>query len=187
MPVVKAGTAPLGAILLLLACSPATPAARSLGAPESAASASVLSPADTGSGPRICVHDAKDLTPCVEDCDRGIVSGCAAVASRAERARDLPHAVRHYERACELHDAALCVSAARMVGSGAGVPPDRTRQLELLAAACLLGDALACDVLAKAYASGNGVARDERRATELWARACTSGVPAACDAIDAGE
>ena len=74
-----------------------------------------------------------------------------------------------------------------MVGSGAGVPPDRARQLELLAAACLLGDALACDVLAKAYASGNGVARDERRATELWARACTSGVPAACDAIDAGE
>ena len=109
------------------------------------------------------------------------------MASRAERARDLPHAVRYYERACELHHAASCVSAARMVGSGAGVPPDRARQLELLAAACLLGDALACDVPAKAYASGNGVARDERRATELWARACTSGVPAACDAIDAGE
>lgn len=170
-----------------LACSPATPEARSLGAPESPSDGGKSAPTDAGSGPRICVHDAKDLTPCTEDCDRGIGSGCATGATRAEKERHYPVAVRLYERACELHDAAACVSAARMVGSGAGVPPSRAHQLELLATACLLGDALACNVPAKAYATGNGVAQDDRRATELWGRACTSGVPAACDAIDAGE
>jgi len=174
-------------LFALLGCSPATPEARSLGAADSTLEDGAPSLPDAGSGPRICVHDAKDLAPCSEDCDRGIVSGCAVVAGRAEKERNFPLAVRQYERACELRDAASCVSAARMVGSGAGVPPSRARQLELLAAACLHGDALACNVPAKAYASGNGVARDERRATELWGRACTSGVPAACDAIDAGE
>jgi len=173
--------------MALLACSPATPEARSLGSSESPLGGGVPSPAEGEHGPRICVHDAKDLTPCVEDCDRGIVSGCASSATRAEKERNLPSAVRLYERACELHDAASCVSAARLVGSGAGVPPSRSRQLELLASACLLGDALACNVPAKAYASGNGVTRDKRRATELWGRACTSGVGAACAAIDAGQ
>ena len=173
--------------MALLACSPATPEARSLASSESPLGGVVSSPTDGGNGPRICVQDAKDLTPCVEDCDRGIVSGCTASATRAEKERNLPSAVRLYERGCELHDAASCVSAARMVGSGAGVPPSRARQLELLASACLFGDALACNVPAKAYASGNVVARDERRATELWGRACTSGVAAACAAIDAGE
>ena len=185
----KPGIAALcaAAVVWLLACAPATPEARSLGAPESLTDGGKSAPGDAGSGPRICVHDAEDIVPCSEDCDRGISSGCSIVAARNEKLHHFPVAVRSYERACELHDPAACVSAARMVGSGAGVPPNRARQLELLATACLLGDALACNVPAKAYASGNGVPQDERRATELWGRACTSGVPAACDAIDAGE
>ncbi len=170
-----------------LACSPATPEARSLGAPESRPDDGRSALGDAGSGPRICVHDAEDQAPCSEDCDRGISTGCTSVAARSEKLHDFPVAVRLYERACELHEAAACVSAARMVGSGAGVPPSRARQLDLLATACLLGDALACNVPAKAYATGSGVPQDDRRATELWGRACTSGVPAACDAIDAGE
>ena len=193
MPAVQAGIALLATPLALaLACSPGTPEVRSAGplAPAVDGGSSPSVP-DGGNAPRICVHDAKDIAPCAEDCDRGIASGCNVIASRSERGdgapRDLTRAVRHYERACELRDPTSCVSAARMNASGAGVPPSRVRQVELLAAACVLGDALACSVPARAYASGNGVARDERHATELWGRACTSGVSSACDAIDAGD
>ena len=180
------------ALGLALACSPAAPEARRAGPLASPAPGGLAaSTADAGTGPRICMHDAKDVAPCTEDCDRGIASGCNVIAARSERGdgtpRDLTRAVRHYERACDLREPSSCVSAARMHASGAGVPPSRLRQVELLAAACLLGDALACSVPAKAYASGNGVARDERRATELWGRACTSGVSSACEAIDAGD
>jgi uncharacterized protein len=74
-----------------------------------------------------------------------------------------------------------------MHATGAGVPPSRTRQVELLGTACKLGDALACSVPAKAFANGNGVPRDERRAADLWERACAGGVASACERIDAGD
>jgi TPR repeat protein len=70
-----------------------------------------------------------------------------------------------------------------MHAAGAGVPPSRVKQIELLGTACTLGDALACAVPAKAFASGNGVARDERRAVELWQRACAGGVESACESL----
>jgi hypothetical protein len=143
--------------------------------------------ADAG-GPRICVHDAKDLAPCSEDCDRGIAFACGVVATRVEKGDGVPkdptRAVRLHERACELRDAASCVAAARMHASGAGVPPSRARQVELLATACLLGDALACAVPAKALANGTGVARDEHRAADLWQRACAGGVATACEELE---
>jgi TPR repeat protein len=139
-------------------------------------------------GPRICVHDAKDLAPCSEDCDRGIAFACGVVAVRIEKGDGVPkdptRAVRLHERACELRDAASCVAAARMHASGAGVPPSRARQVELLGTACLLGDVLACAVPAKAFANGAGVARDEPRAAELWQRACAGGVATACEALE---
>jgi TPR repeat protein len=141
--------------------------------------------------PRTCLHDAKDLFPCLEECDRGIASACNLIATRFEHGgtipRDSSRAVFFHERACDLKDAASCVSAARMHAAGSGVPPSRTRQVELLRAACLLGEPLACSVPAKAYASGNGVGRDERRARDLFERACAGGIEAACDALgDAG-
>ena len=197
MPAVKARIAARRAItwLALMAasgCSPSTPEARS---PGPAGDASALAPdggdPDAVAAPRICMHDAKDLAPCTEECDRGIALACTALALRVERGdgtpRDLTRAVHLHERACELRDAGSCVSAARMHASGAGVPPSRTRQVELLGVACKLGDALACSIPAKAYADGAGVAHDEHRATELWERACAGGVASACEAIDAGE
>ena len=167
------------------------PAARTPEGPHTEEPVSGPSPsiADAGA-PRICVHDAKDLAPCSEDCDRGIAFACGVVATRIERGdgvpRDLTRAVRLHERACELRDAASCVAAARMHASGAGVPPSRAKQVELLGAACTLGDVLACAVPAKAFANGTGVARDERRAAELWQRACAGGVAAACEALEGG-
>lgn len=135
---------------------------------------------------RACTHEAKDFAPCIEDCNRGIAFGCAIAAGRFERgeALDLTRSVHMYERACELRDAAACVSAARMHASGHGVPPSRARQVELLATACALGDALACAIPAKAYAKGSGVPKDERRAKDLRERACAGGAQDACDAID---
>jgi TPR repeat protein len=174
------------------ACSPGTPGSRSAGPPlASAEGGPSSSNGDGGGAPRACMHDAKDLTPCVEDCDRRLAFACAELASRAEHgdgtSRDLTRAVHLHERACELQDAASCVSAARMHAAGSGVPPSRAKQLELLVTACKLGDAHACSLPAKALASGNGITRDERRATELWERACAAGVSSACDAIDAGD
>ena len=137
---------------------------------------------------RVCMHDTKDLAPCVEDCDRGIAFACTVVAQRLERgegvAQDLTRAVRLHERACELRDATSCVSAARMHASGRGVPPSRLRQIELLGVACTLGDAHACSIPAKAFATGTGVARDERRAADLWQRGCAAGDEAACSEVE---
>ncbi len=129
---------------------------------------------------RACVHDAKDLSPCHEDCDRGIASACALIA---ERAPNPTAGVLAHERACELQVAQSCVSAARMHASGTGVPPNRVKQITLLDKACRFGDAFACSVPAKAYATGNGVPQDERRAHELWQKACAGGVEQACEAI----
>jgi len=132
---------------------------------------------------RACIHGAKDLTPCGEDCDRGIASGCAILAEDAERAKSPTRAVVLHERACELKEASACVSAARMHAAGSGVPPSRKKQIDLLETACRLGDGFACSVPAKAYATGNGVARDEQRAHDLWQRACAAGVEQGCEEI----
>lgn len=173
-----------------LGCAPASPRTPIEGPrAETTASAPASSPpAVDGGVPRACTHDAKDLAPCVEDCDRGLAFACMLVAMRVERGegvpKDLTRAVRLHERACELRDASSCVSAARMHASGAGVPPSRARQVELLATACTLGDVHACSVPAKAFANGAGVGRDERRAAELWQRACAGGVESACEAIE---
>jgi TPR repeat protein len=138
--------------------------------------------------PRVCMHDAKDLAPCTEDCDRGVVFACTIVATRTERgdgvAKDLTRAVQLYERACELRDGPSCVSAARMYASGRGVPPSRPKQIQLLSSACTLGDSHACSIPANAFATGGGVPRDERRATELWQRGCAGGDEAACERVE---
>jgi TPR repeat protein len=151
-----------------------------------------VSTLDAG-GPTACDdRDAKDLAPCIEDCNRGIGFACASVASRLEHGgegvpRDLTRAVAMHERACELRDAPSCIAAARMHAAGSGVPPSRARQMDLLAAACHLGDAFACAAPAKAFAEGAGVPRDPRRAKELYERGCIGGVESACEAIeDAG-
>ena len=189
----------LGALVLLclaavalpgaMASCATTPAALTPEGPhaDTLASGPSSSMPDPGA-PRICVHDAKDLAPCAEDCDRGIAFACGVVAARVERGegipRDLTRAVHLHERACELRDAASCVSAARMHASGTGVPPGRGKQVELLAAACTLGDALACAVPAKAFANGTGVTRDERRAADLLQRACAGGIATACEELE---
>lgn len=153
------------------------------GTAQAAPNAAAAAP---GEAPRACVHGTKDLGPCVEDCDRGIVLGCTIAAARFEHGDDLdlPRAVRTHERACELRDAASCVAAARMHAGGHGVPPSRPRQVELLATACGLGDALACAIPAKAYAKGSGVPKDDKRAKDLRERACAGGAQDACDEID---
>jgi TPR repeat protein len=134
---------------------------------------------------RVCMHDTKDIAPCVEDCDRGIAFACAVVAQRLERgegvAQDLTRAVRLQERASELRDATSCVNAARMHGSGRGVPPSRQQQVELLGAACKLGDAAACATAARAFATGAGIPRDDARASDLMRRACVNGLGSACE------
>ena len=170
-------------------CTPARTGASAEG-PHAGGADGVPGAVPTEAGaPRVCVHDAKNLAPCTEDCDRGIVFACTVVAARTERGdgvvKDLTRAVHLHERACELHDAPSCVSAARMHATGRGVPPSRLRQVELLAVACMLGDAHACSIPAKAFASGTGVARDERRAAELWQRGCASGDESACAEVEA--
>lgn len=135
---------------------------------------------------KLCVRDAKDTSPCVMECDRGIAEACSVLAARLEKS-EASRAVVLHERACELELPGDCVLAARMHAAGRGVVPSRPRQMDLLARACVLGDASSCVLPAKAYGSGGGVDRNERRARELWERACTGGVEAACDLVaDAG-
>ncbi len=185
-------SAPLSALAVALVCAASCTPARSgtnVEGPHADTTAGGPSPsiADAGA-PRACMHDAKDFTPCSEDCDRGIAFACTIVAMRIERGdgapKDLTRAVRLHDRACELRDAPSCVSAARMHAIGSGVPPSRAKQVELLGNACTLGDAHACAVPAKAFANGTGVTRDERRAADLWQRACAGGIESACAHIE---
>lgn len=173
----------------LIACTPAKAGNDAAGPlPTEVEGGPSSSIADAGAM-KVCTHDTKDLTPCSDDCDRGISSACVVLAAKVERGdgapRDLTRVVRLHERACELRDVASCVGAARMWGSGAGVPPSRVRQLELLDKACSLGDGAACVTAAKAYANGTGVPPDERRAHDLWQRACANGVSTGCEEIEA--
>jgi TPR repeat protein len=174
--------------LLVADCTPAPSAQTPSGWLDTATPNRSPSSAPDAGAPIACMYDVKDLTPCNADCDRGIVFACTVVATRIERgegaSRDLPRAVILHERACELRDAASCVSAARMHASGSGVPPSRARQIELLGTACKLGDATACAVPAKAFANGSGVARDEKRARDLWQLACAAGVASACEELE---
>jgi hypothetical protein len=183
------GRSSLALVVSLLAACAARPPGASTEGPR--ANPSLAGPSssveDAGAATvRACVRGAKDVAPCSEDCDRGIASACAILASRVERgegvAKDPTRAASLHERACELGDAASCVVAARMHAGGLGVPPNRARQMELLVAACNLGDAFACVTPAKAFATGAGVPRDERRAAELAARACAGGIESACEA-----
>src|SRR4051812_22943010 len=100
-------------------CAPTTPRAVNTADP-------LATPAEPGDGVAppdagalsACTHDARDLAPCSAECDRGIATGCTTLALRIERGdgipKDLTRAVMLHERACELRDAAACVSAARM-------------------------------------------------------------------------
>lgn len=173
----------------LLACTPARTGSETPGPLPATAEGGPSSSSAVDSGAiKLCVHGAKDVAPCLEDCDHGIATACALVAARMERGdgvpRDLTRAVRLHERACELRDVASCVSAARMHSSGSGVPPSRAKQIELLEKACMLGDGVACGIAARAFDKGTGVVRDEARATELWRRACIAGAVGACEDPD---
>lgn len=187
MASVRAGIAWL-VLLASAGCAPPRASANSGGPIRETNGVTASSPAEAGA-PRVCTHDAKDLAPCAEDCDRAIAFACAVVATRTERGDgvgvDLTRAVHLHERACDLRDAPSCVSAARMHASGRGVPPSRTKQIELLALACMLGDAHSCGIPAKALSSGTGVQRDERRAAELWQRGCAGGDSSACAEAEA--
>lgn len=172
-------------VVMVAACgAPAAKSAGSASAEPNHAEPKAATSEDAGaSTPRACLRESKDPMPCSEDCDRGIAESCVILAGRVHAI----HAVSLYERACELRDAPACVTAARYHASGNGVPPNRAKQMELLAHACLLGDAPSCNTPAKAFANGNGVVRDERRANELWQRGCGGGIEAACNALgDAG-
>lgn len=175
-------------VLLLAGCTPAEPKSVTPGPLADPSAGGPSASIAEGGAPRACVHDAKDVTPCNEDCDRGIAFACTVVAGRAERGDGVPknatRAVVLHERACELRDASSCVTAARMHASGSGVPPNRGKQVELLAAACKLGDGAACAVSAKALANGAGVPRDDRRAVELWLLGCAVGNAAACEVVE---
>jgi TPR repeat protein len=174
------------ALVFLAACGGRETKSATFASPEPRAAPTIRAEAaDAGSlAPRACLHESKDPLPCTEECDRGIAASCVILAGRVHPT----YAIRLYERACELDDTHSCITAARFHASGEGVPPNRPRQMELLARACTLGDAGACSVPAKAYAAGNGVPRDERRANELWQRGCSGGALAACNALgDAGS
>jgi len=174
--------------MFLAGCTPAEPKSTTPGPLADPTAGGPSASMAEGGAPRVCLHDAKDITPCNEDCDRGIAFACTVVASRIERGEGVPknptRAVVLHERACELRDAPSCVTAARMHASGSGVPPSRAKQVELLAAACKLGDGTSCTIAAKALANGTGVPRDERRAVDLWQHGCAAGIASACEAIE---
>jgi uncharacterized protein len=172
-------------LLVLAACGgPAKSAGSSGGASAQSLGTTPDTTPDAGTfTPRACLHDFKDPRPCSEECNHGIAASCVILAARTHDT----WAVTLYERACELRDAPACATAARFHASGKGVPPNRAKQMDLLAKACALGQAESCTTPAKAFAAGNGVPRDERRARELWERGCGGGIETACDALgDAG-
>jgi uncharacterized protein len=176
----------LGAVA---SCTPPKPGANAAGtlATSTSEGSGAASAGDAGV-PRVCMHDAKDLAPCSEDCDRGIAFACTVVAGRIERGegapKDLTRAVVLHERACELRDPASCMSAARMHASGSGVPPNRAKQIALLETACKLGEASSCAIAAKAFAKGSDVPRDVNRAKDLRQQACLHGMSEACEELN---
>jgi hypothetical protein len=178
-----------GSLLFVIALAACGGAAKNAGSPSGSSDMppgkTADAPSDAGTqAPRACLHDYKDPRPCSEECDNGIAASCVILASRGTHDT---WAVRLYERACDLRDAPACANAARFHASGKGVPPDRAKQMDLLAKACMLGQPESCSTPARAFASGNGVPRDDRRAHDLWERGCSGGIEAACDSLgDAG-
>jgi TPR repeat protein len=138
-----------------------------------------------------CTPDVKDVTPCTEDCNRGLASACVTAALRAEHGEgmpvDLTRAAALQERACDLRDVAACLTASKMAAAGRGSPPNRKRQLEWLEKACALSDGAACSVASKAFLTGAGVPRDVTHGQELLQRACAASVESACEAVESSK
>jgi TPR repeat protein len=103
--------------------------------------------------------------------------GSAVVAPDAGRPEDA------IEKACLAGQAAECHRLAEAYASGAGVPSEVPRVVELLGKGCELGEGQSCTLLAHRYGSGRGVARDDARAIDLFARGCDRGHQEACTSL----
>ena len=89
--------------------------------------------------------------------------------------QDRAHAVRAYERGCELGDARACNNLGDALAYGEGVPRDLARSAAMFDRACRLGEALGCSNSGLMFEMGMGVLRDRARARELYRGACVSG------------
>ncbi|MBL8787460.1 MAG: sel1 repeat family protein [Deltaproteobacteria bacterium] len=133
-------------------------------------------------GPEATPADPAGHAACVETCGRGIAQGCFALGRVALRGDDKrpKEALVHFDRACELGEAAGCVEAALLVERGVDGPPDPTRGLRYNRIACDRGHPTGCANLGLAYQAGEVVPKDELRASQLYQRGCAGGDAAGC-------
>jgi TPR repeat protein len=86
--------------------------------------------------------------------------------------RDIPRALKLFERACNGGDAIGCTNAAVLYSGAAGVKKDDAKALALSVRACAGGVAVACGNTGVRYELGMGVGEDLAQAASFFGRAC---------------
>jgi len=118
--------------------------------------------------------------PFATGCELGDADGCRAWGWLLETGqgvtRNLPGAMRAYERACNGRDAFACLRLADAAQKGRGVPSDTRRAAALAVEACDLGELRGCTFRGAQLVAAN----DLRGGIRQFERACSGGESVAC-------
>lgn len=90
------------------------------------------------------------------------------------------HPEREIEQACDAGKANECLRLAEIYMTGAGLPTDVSRAIQLYSKACDAGDGEGCSHLAGFHVGGRGVPEDEAKAVALFQKSCDAGYETAC-------
>ncbi len=114
-------------------------------------------------------------------CTKSVPEGCYHLGlSELEADSDLPAAVTHFRKACDLGSAEGCNNLGLMYSTGKGVPPDPAQAAQYLQRGCDGGELRACANVGSRYLLGDGVPAAPAKGRELMAKACAGGITEAC-------
>ncbi|MDB4976699.1 MAG: hypothetical protein JWN48_5040, partial [Myxococcaceae bacterium] len=130
----------------------------------SLAGACLLSGPALAAPPSGSTCDASRPDACREECDRGSLESCVALADLYQAGKGVPkdasQSFRLFRKACDEGSMAGCRGLGRAYRDGLGAPKDPTRAAQLFNRACDGAVLAACFDLARAYEVGSGVPLD---------------------------
>ncbi|HEX7601172.1 MAG TPA: hypothetical protein VF316_06180 [Polyangiaceae bacterium] len=124
-----------------------------------------------------------DLAEHARACDEGDTAWCMSVGNAFEFGadKDLPRAIRVYQKGCDGGDPGACANAGRLILLGFGAAMDADKALALFEKGCAMDIGRdTCAQLAARYEKGDGVKKDPKKAKEYWTQACEKKDAAAC-------
>jgi TPR repeat protein len=136
--------------------------------------------------------DAPDAQRAEEECDRGELTGCHALALhyfyRGEEPEagpsDNTEAARIFKKACDGGYAPSCNGLGVMYAQGRGVREDKIEAARLYRTACDHGAGTACFHLGSALQRGDGIPKDPDAATRVFEQGCRTGDTVSCGRLD---